>query len=83
VYVVRYDRMMAEFEVVMDELLRFAGHVPDAAFQAAIDEQARKQRAYKSKHGYDLAKFGLDADRIRADCKPFIDTFLQPLGAAR
>jgi hypothetical protein len=28
VYVVRYDRMMQEFEVVMDEILAFIGHQP-------------------------------------------------------
>lgn len=83
VYVVRYDRMMSEFEVVMDELLRFVGHTPDAAFQKAIDDQAATQRSYASKHGYKLEKFGLDADRIRNDCKAFVDTFLPPLESAR
>ncbi len=82
VYVVRYDRMMREFDVVMDELLQFIGHTPDDKLKAAISAQAAEQRAYKSKHGYDLAKFGLDADRIRRDCLPFTTTFLPPLDAA-
>jgi len=79
VYVVRYDRMMGEFEVVMDELLAFIGHEPDEALKKTIAERADKQRAYKSKHKYDLAKFNLDADQIRKDCAFFYDTFLPPL----
>ncbi len=83
VYIVRYDRMMTEFETVMDELLRFVGHSPSPAFSTAIADQGAKQRAYKSKHGYDLAKFGLNADRIQADCQAFTRTFLPPLPAPK
>ncbi|MBX2797998.1 MAG: sulfotransferase [Myxococcales bacterium] len=79
VYVVRYDRMMGEFEVVMGELLEFIGHEPGDELQQTIAERADKQRAYKSKHKYDLAKFNLDADQIRRDCAFFYDTFLTPL----
>ena len=79
VYVVRYDRMMKEFEVVMGEILEFVGHEPDDALKQIIAERADKQRAYKSKHKYDLEKFNLDEEKIRRDCAFFYETFLPPL----
>ncbi|HHO50358.1 MAG TPA: sulfotransferase [Deltaproteobacteria bacterium] len=82
VYVVRYDRMMADFDGMMAEMHTFLGEEPTEAQQQAIDERAEKQRAYKSGHKYDLSKFGLDADKIREDCAPFYETFLPPLGGA-
>ena len=45
----------------------------------AVAERGEKQRAYKSKHKYDLAKFNLDEARIREDCAFFYETFLPPL----
>ncbi len=76
VYVVRYDRMMAEFDTVMDEMLPFLGHEPDEKLKADIRKLADKQRSYKSKHKYDLERFNLDADRILKDCAFFYETFL-------
>ncbi|MFZ5478804.1 MAG: sulfotransferase family protein [Myxococcota bacterium] len=76
VYVVRYDRLMADFDGVMGEICAFVGHEPTEAQKAAIAKVAAKQRAYKSEHTYDLAKFGLDADRIRRDTAFFTETFL-------
>ena len=78
-YVVRYDRMMKEFEVVMAEIMEFLGETPSPELQATIDKIAAKQRSYKSKHKYDLEKFGLDADQIRKDCAFFYETFLPPI----
>ena len=69
VFIVRYDRMMADFDGMMDELLAFVGHEPDQALRDSIAQQAEKQRAYKSGHAYDLSKFGLSEDRIRQDCR--------------
>ncbi|NOY26750.1 MAG: sulfotransferase [Oligoflexia bacterium] len=76
VYVVRYDRMMSEFEVVMSEMLPFLDYQPSPQLQEKIDAIGVKQRAYKSKHKYNLAKFNLDADRIHQDCAFFYETFL-------
>ncbi|MCA9716785.1 MAG: sulfotransferase [Myxococcales bacterium] len=75
VYLVRYDRMMREFEVVMDEILAHVGTPKDAALEAAIREQAEKQRAYSSEHKYSLEKFGLDRARIQRDCAFMYETF--------
>ena len=79
VYVVRYDRMMKEFEVVMGELLEFIDHEPTDELTQIIADRAEKQRAYESKHKYDLAKFNLDEAKIRKDCAFFYETFLPPL----
>lgn len=79
VFVVRYDRMMADFEGLMADMHTFLGHAPTEAQRKAIADQGVKQRAYKSEHAYDLAKYELDADKIRQDCKFYYDTFLPPV----
>ena len=76
VFVVRYDRMMKDFDGLMDDMHQFLGHEPTEAQLEAVRIRAEKQRAYKSKHKYDLSKFGLDPDRIRKDCAPYYETFL-------
>jgi hypothetical protein len=76
VYVVRYDRMMADFEGTMDEITAFLGHPMDEALRADVRATAEKQRAYRSEHRYDLAKFGLDEARIRSDCAFYYEEFL-------
>ena len=82
VYVVRYDRMMREFDVVMSELCAFLEHPIDDALRAEIAERAAKQRAYKSDHKYDLARYYLTEEQIRQDCAFFYETFLPPIAAA-
>ena len=79
VYVVRYDRMMADFETVMDEICAFLGHPMTDELRAAVHARGKKQRNYKSEHRYDLAKFGLTEEQIRRDCAFFYQTFLPPL----
>ncbi len=79
VYVVRYDRMMADFDGMMDEMCKFLGHEMTPELKAKIKKLADKQRSYKSDHKYNLKKFGLSEDKIRQDCAFFYDTFLPPL----
>jgi hypothetical protein len=79
---VRYDRMMADFEGLMDELCRFLGHPMTPALRETIHQHGEKQRQYQSQHKYNLDKFGLDEERIRRDCAFFYDTFLPPPTAA-
>lgn len=76
VMIVRYDRLMSDFSGVMAEILAHVGEVPSPALQAAIDAQDAKQKGYKSEHRYDLAKFGLTEERIRADLGDWSRTFL-------
>ena len=76
VYVVSFDRLMADFERLMGEILDFVGVEPDERLTAAIRERAARQRDFKSEHKYSLEKFGLDEDRIRRDCAFVYETFL-------
>ena len=76
VMIVKYDRMMSNFEDLMDEILTFVGHDASKELLDDIKQTAEKQRNYKSKHKYDLEKFGLSEERIRKDCKKIYETFL-------
>jgi hypothetical protein len=81
VFLVRYDRMMMDFEGLMDEMCPFLGHELTPALRATIRTRAEKQRTYESEHRYDLEKFGLTEAQIRRDCAFFYETFLPPLAA--
>ncbi len=82
VYVVRYDRMMQDFDTVMEEMCEFLGQEMTPELRQTVKKRADKQRAYESGHKYDLAKFGLSEERIRKDCAFFYETFLPPLEPA-
>jgi omega-hydroxy-beta-dihydromenaquinone-9 sulfotransferase len=79
VYIVRYDRMMADFETVMEEMCSFLGQEMTPKLRASVQKRAEKQRKYQSEHRYDLAKYGLTEADIRRDCAFFYDTFLPPM----
>jgi len=78
VFIVRYDRMMADFDGMMDEMCAFLDHEMTPDLQARIAARAKKQRAYTSEHKYDLAKYGLSEEKIRRDCAFVYETFLPP-----
>ena len=63
----------------MGDMLDFVGHAPDTALLEQISARGEKQRAYKSKHAYDLAQFGLSEEKIRKDCAFFYKEFLPDL----
>ena len=77
VFVVRYDRMMQDFEGMMDELCGFLEHAPTAEQRALVAVTAAEQRSWQSEHRYDLAKFGLTEAQIRKDCAFYYDEFLR------
>jgi len=79
VFVVPFHRLMADFEGLMGDMLDFVGHAPDTALLEQISARGEKQRAYKSKHAYDLAQFGLSEEKIRKDCAFFYKEFLPDL----
>jgi hypothetical protein len=79
VFLVRYDRMMADFEGLMEEMCLFLKHPMTPELRATVKKRAEKQRKYESEHKYDLEKFGLTEEQIRRDCAFFYDTFLPPL----
>ena len=78
VFIVPFPRLMSDFEGLMNEILDFVGHEADADLRQRISERAQKQKAYRSKHQYDLLKFGLTEAQIRQDCAFFYDAFLTP-----
>lgn len=82
VMVVSYDRMMKDFDGLMAEMVPFFDMHPTPEQLASIKKTADEQRAYESKHKYNLAKYNLDADRIRKDCAFVYKKWLTPPGAA-
>ncbi len=76
VKIVRFDRLMGDFDTLMAEILDFVGHEPDEALKQAIAAKAMAQRSYSSGHGYDLERFGLTEEKIRQDCGFFYEAFL-------
>lgn len=78
VFIVRYDRMMQDFDGLMEEMCVFLDHPMTPELRARIRSKADKQRSYTSEHRYDLEKFGLSEEQIRRDCAFVYDTFLPP-----
>jgi hypothetical protein len=76
VKIILYERMMSDFDKLMEEIFEFTGDSPSESLSKTIKETAEKQRAYKSGHQYDLNKFGLTEEQIRKDYAPIYDTFL-------
>lgn len=76
VAIIQFDRMMNDFDGLMDEVLPFIGHKPSDSFINDIKETADKQRAYRSGHKYDLSKFGITEQQIKNDCEVIYSTFL-------
>ncbi|MGF1478598.1 MAG: sulfotransferase [Cyanophyceae cyanobacterium] len=77
VKVVSYSRLMSDFDNLMAEILEFTEIEPDRKLQVAIAHQAEIQCNYRSKHKYDLERFGLNSDHIYRDCAFVYETFLQ------
>ena len=76
VLVVRFDIMMNDFETLMDQIINFIDIEKKDSLAKVIQDTAESQKNYKSKHKYDLEKFGLTEDRIKMDCKAIFQTFL-------
>ena len=76
VFIVRFDSMMSEFDILMDSVLDFLDVDKDDELIQEIKITSEKQKQYKSGHKYDLEKFGLTENEIRTDCKKIYDTFL-------
>ena len=76
VLIIRYDKMMSNFETLMEDVLSFIDSKPTDEMIQNIKETANNQRQYTSSHRYDLEKFGLTAERIKKDCSFIYQTFL-------
>ena len=76
VMIVHFDRMMSDFDGLMNDIVKFIDIQPSEKLIEDIRITADKQRAFKSKHKYDLSKFGLTEQQIKNDCKIIYETFL-------
>ena len=74
--ILKFDLMMRDFELVMREIITFTETENNDELTAAIKKIAKSQQNYKSKHNYDLKKFGLTEERVKKDCKNIYLTFL-------
>ena len=79
VFVVRYDRMMKDFEGMMDEMCTFLDHPMTPELRAKVQAEGEKQRNYESEHKYNLEKYGLTEEQILRDCAFYYETFLPKL----
>ena len=66
VLLVPYPRLLSDFEGMMTEIIAFTETPATDVLQEAIRDTAERQRAYQSKHQYNLEEFGLDAEDSRA-----------------
>jgi hypothetical protein len=76
VMIVPFERLMTDFENLMKDINRFIGVESSGELVQIIKETSEKQKKYKSKHIYDLDKFGLTQERIKTDYTEIYRTFL-------
>ena len=76
VMIVHFDRMMNNFDELMDDIIKFTGQESSDYLIDEISVESVKQKAFTSRHKYDLEKFGLNESQIRKDCKDYYDTFI-------
>ena len=72
--IIPFNRMMTDFDNLMNEILVFIDHPLTQKLLSKINETAIKQNEFKSNHKYDVSKFGLTEEQIIKDCKPIYDT---------
>ena len=76
VMIVKFDKMMSDFDGLMDEVLDFVDYDASDKFLEDIKLTSDKQKNFKSGHKYDLEKFGLTEQQIRKDCDLIYKTFI-------
>ena len=76
VMIVHFDKMMNNFDELMDDIIKFTNHKSTDILLNEIKITSEQQKTFKSKHKYDLKKFGLSEDKIKEDCKKYYETFL-------
>ena len=76
VMIIPFDRMMGDFDNLMQEILEFTEHNISLELEEDIKSTALKQKEFQSGHKYDLEKFGLTEEKIRSDCSVIYETFI-------
>ena len=76
VLIVRFDDMMNNFDLLMNDIISFVGHEASDDLLKTINKTSEKQKKFKSSHKYNLEKFGLNEKMIKKDCKLIYETFI-------
>ena len=76
VLIVDFNRMMKDFDGLMNEIIKFTNHKSNEKLIKNITTTAEKQKKYISKHKYNLEKFNLTEKIIKKDCSKFYETFI-------
>ena len=76
VLIVHFDRMMNNFDDLMNDIIKFTELEPSDKLLDEIKITSDKQKQFKSEHKYDLSKFGLTEQQIKDDCNAYYKTFI-------
>ena len=76
VKIVTFNRLMNDFDNLMSEILEFLEIDKSEEIKKIIIDTAKKQKTFKSKHTYNLEKFGLSQEKIKKDFQKIYSTFL-------
>ena len=76
VLIVHFDKMMKDFDGLMNEIIKFTNHKCNEELLKNINITSEKQKKYISKHKYNLERFNLSEDKIKKDCYKFYETFI-------
>jgi hypothetical protein len=76
VMVIPFPRIMQDFDNLMKEIMAFLDEVPSPDLLKSIHQISEKQKQFKSKHEYNIHKFGLNESQIKKDYAPIYKTFL-------
>ena len=77
VMIVRFDRMMLDFNSLMSEIINFVGFNASKDFLEEIKQTDKNQKQFKSGHKYNLKKFGISEEKIKKDFEVIYTTFLK------
>ena len=76
VKIITFNRLMNDFDNLMSEILEFLEIDKSEEIKKIIIDTAKKQKTFKSKHTYNLEKFGLSQEKIKKDFQKIYSTFL-------
>ena len=77
VMLVHFKDIMQNFDSLMIKILKFLNHDISKHLEKEIIQTAKSQKQFKSKHKYDLEKFGLSSKEIKEDSKLIYETFFK------
>jgi len=73
--VVRYEDLVADPKATVERVYRDFGWEISPAFAERLEDVRRRQRDYKSEHGYSLEQFGLTKERVYQELPELFERF--------